>query len=177
MGDSTMPWLNATHDWSSTVDAEHLAAVRQSRRRQPIKKPVMDTRDIRFFDLPDAELLPDGHPRRGRSVVAALSDWLVHTNRRRNGAWTQRYEHGIPVTDLVPFNDDGTSGTTVHLLPGESLRAAAPITARELRKLTAWRRSILGDGHSRYCRRHVTSAAAGDGDFPGRASGAKGGRT
>jgi DNA gyrase/topoisomerase IV subunit B len=35
-------------------------------------------------------------PRRGISVVAALSEWLVHTNRRRDDAWTQRYEHGIP---------------------------------------------------------------------------------
>ncbi len=189
-----MPWRNTTHDWASTVDAEHLAEVRRypaafapggslhlileviayaadeaesttsgrcvvtlhgdgsvsvsdngrgtdtrsDDHGQPIKKPVMATRDIRFFDLPDAQLLPDGHPRRGMSVVAALSDWLMHTNRRRNGAWTQRYEHGIPVTDLVPFDNDGTSGTTVHFLPGESLGATAPITARELRKLTAW---------------------------------------
>lgn len=68
-----------------------------------VKKPIMATKDLRFFDFPDAQLLPDGHPRRGMSVVAALSEWLVHTNRRRNGAWTQRYEHGIPVTDLVPI--------------------------------------------------------------------------
>ncbi len=103
---------------------------------QPIKKPVMATRDLRFFDFPDAQLLPDGHPRRGMSVVAALSEWLIHTNRRRNGAWTQRYEHGIPVTDLVPVDDDHTSGTTVHFLPGGELRGA--VTAAELRLLTAW---------------------------------------
>lgn len=42
-----------------------------------IKKPVMATRDLRFFDFPDAQRLPDGHPRRGMSVVAALSEWLV----------------------------------------------------------------------------------------------------
>ncbi len=104
---------------------------------QPIKKPVMATRDLRFFDFPDAQLLPDGHPRRGMSVVAALSEWLIHTNRRRHGAWTQRYEHGLPVTDLVPVNDDHTSGTTVHFLPDEELRAAA-VTAAELRQLIAW---------------------------------------
>ena len=105
---------------------------------QPIKKPVMATKDLRFFDFPDAQLLPDGHPRRGMSVVAALGEWLVHTNRRRNGAWTQRYEHGIPVTALVPIDDDDTSGTTVHFLLGEALRSAAAATADELRQLTAW---------------------------------------
>jgi len=191
---STMNWRNTTHDWASTVDAGHLAMVRQrpavfapggslhlilevmaypadeaesttsgrcvvtlhgdgslsvsdngrgtdtryDDRGQPVKKPVMATRDLRFFDFPDAQLLPDGHPRRGMCVVAALSEWLIHTNRRRNGAWTQRYEHGVPVTDLVPVDDDDASGTTVHFLPGETLRAAAAVTAAELRQLTAW---------------------------------------
>jgi topoisomerase IV subunit B len=105
-----------------------------------VKKPVMATRDLRFFDFPDAELLPDGHPRRGISVVAALSVWLVHTNRRRNGAWTQRYEHGIPATDLIPIQEDGTTGTTVHFRPIETLRAANALTVNELAGLAAsWR--------------------------------------
>ncbi|MFE4212112.1 ATP-binding protein [Streptomyces sp. NPDC056844] len=90
---------------------------------QVVKKPVMATKDLRFFDLPEAQVLPDGHPRRGMSVVAALSDWLVHTNRRHNGSWTQRYEHGSPVTGLEAVPDDGTTGTVVHFLPGERLRA------------------------------------------------------
>lgn len=84
---------------------------------QPIKKPVMATRDLRFFDDPGAASLPDGQPRRGISVVAALSQWLIHTNRRRAGSWTQRYEHGIPVTDLIAVGDDGTTGTTVRFQP------------------------------------------------------------
>ncbi|MFI8865719.1 ATP-binding protein [Streptomyces sp. NPDC053707] len=88
-----------------------------------VKKPVMATKDLRFFDLPEAQTLPDGHPRRGMSVVAALSEWLVHTNRRRNGSWTQRYEHGSPVTGPEAVPDDGTTGTVVHFLPGERLRA------------------------------------------------------
>lgn len=86
-----------------------------------VKKPVMSTKDLRFFDFPDAQWLPDGHPRRGVSVVAALSEWLVHTNRRHNGSWTQRYERGVPVTDLSPIADDGTTGTTVRFLPGEEI--------------------------------------------------------
>ncbi|MEU4671643.1 ATP-binding protein [Amycolatopsis sp. NPDC023774] len=82
-----------------------------------VKKPVMATKDLRFFDHPAAATLPDGHPRRGMSVVAALSEWLEHLNRRANGSWRQRYEHGIPVTDLTPICDDGATGTTVHFLP------------------------------------------------------------
>ncbi|WP_246843349.1 ATP-binding protein [Allokutzneria sp. NRRL B-24872] len=94
-------------------------------RGRTVKKPIMATKDLRFFDLPGAQLLPDGHPRRGMSVVAALSEWLAHTNRRHNGSWTQRYEHGIPVTDLIPIADDGTTGTTVHFRPREDLRTPA----------------------------------------------------
>ncbi|MGW8727094.1 ATP-binding protein [Streptomyces sp. NPDC055808] len=104
-----------------------------------VKKPVMATKDLRFFDHPDAQLLPDGHPRRGMSVVAALSQWLVHTNRRAGGAWNQRYEHGIPTTGLIPIADDGTTGTTVHFRPDEPVRTAAASIADELSRLvTRW---------------------------------------
>ncbi|HEX5566958.1 MAG TPA: hypothetical protein VFY14_08575 [Streptomyces sp.] len=100
-----------------------------------VKKPVMASKDLRFFDFPHAERLPDGHPRRGMSVVAALSEWLVHTNRRLSGAWTQRYEHGVPVTGLEPLEVDGTTGTLVRFLPD------APPSARwslSVDDLTRW---------------------------------------
>lgn len=97
-----------------------------------VKKPVMATKDLRFFDLPEAERLPDGHPRRGMSVVAALSEWLIHTNRRLNGSWSQRYEHGVPVTDLEPVEADGTTGTCVRFLPDEALRSRWSLTAGHL---------------------------------------------
>jgi topoisomerase IV subunit B len=98
-----------------------------------VKKPVMVSRDLRFFDAPDAPCLADGHPRRGISVVAALSEWLVHTNRRDNGSWTQRYEHALPVTDLVPIAADGTTGTTVHFRPAEAVRMLGGVKIDELR--------------------------------------------
>jgi DNA gyrase subunit B len=113
-------WVNTTHDWSATVDRDHLALIRTepdryspggalhlvlevlayaddeaewSGRRgactvtlhgdgsvsvaddgrgtdtrldehgRPIRKPVMATRDLRFFDNPTPVPLPDGAPR------------------------------------------------------------------------------------------------------------------
>ncbi|MFD4240253.1 ATP-binding protein [Streptomyces sp. NPDC058525] len=104
-----------------------------------VKKPVMATKDLRFFDFPEAEALPDGHPRRGMSVVAALSEWLVHTNRRLNGAWTQRYEHGVPVTGLEPAETDGTTGTLVHFRTDASVGSTAGPAAADLAALAgAW---------------------------------------
>ncbi|WP_030767746.1 DNA gyrase [Streptomyces sp. NRRL F-2664] len=97
-----------------------------------VKKPVMATKDLRFFDFPEAERLPDGHPRRGMSVVAALSEWLIHTNRRLDGAWTQRYEHGVPVTGLQPVEADGTTGTCVRFLPDEAPPSAWSLTAADV---------------------------------------------
>ena len=84
----------------SVADNGRGTDTRYDEQGQPVKKPVMATKDLRYFEFPDAQLLPDGQPRRGMSVVAALSEWLNHTNRRHDAAWTQRYEHGTPVTDL-----------------------------------------------------------------------------
>lgn len=102
----------------------------------PIRKPVMATKDLRFFDALNAPALPDGHPRRGMSVVAALTEWLVHTNHRSNGSWTQRYEHGIPATDLVPIREAGRTGTTVHFMPDAALLRSTAISAAELNDYT-----------------------------------------
>lgn len=90
-----------------------------------VRKPVMATKDLRFFDSPGAEMLPDGHPRRGMSIVAALSDWLIHQNRRLDGAWQQRYELGVPVTDLQELPLDGTTGTVVRFRPSHGLEPVA----------------------------------------------------
>ena len=99
---------------------------------EALKKPVMVSKDLRFFDAPDAPLLADGHPRRGMSVVAALSEWLEHTNRRANGSWTQRYENALPVSDLIPIPSDGTTGTTVHFRPGADVRELGDLRAEDV---------------------------------------------
>ncbi len=177
-------WVNSTHDWSATVDVQHLARIRadptafaagavvhlvlevlayaddeaedQERRGrvssvtvhpdgsvavtddgrgtdtrfddhgEAIRKPVMATRDLRYFDTSPPVLLPVGSPRRGLSVVAALSRWLVHTNRRPDGSWTQTYDHALPTTGLTPVPADGSTGTTVHFLPDTALLEPQP---------------------------------------------------
>jgi DNA gyrase subunit B len=101
---------------------------------QPVKKPVMATRDLRFFDCGDPPLLPDGHARRGISTVAALSTWLVHTNHRRNGSWTQRYENGIPVTGLTPVAGQGATGTTVRFQPAAMVGPGLAVSASVLER-------------------------------------------
>ena len=103
-----------------------------------VRKPVMGTKDLRFFDDPDAEMLPDGHARRGMSVVAALSEWLIHTNRRTNGSWTQTYEHGVPTTDLTPVAGDGTTGTTVHFQPDTAILMSLRVVTCELQRAARW---------------------------------------
>lgn len=98
----------------------------------PMRKPVMATKDLRFFDGAPVAYLPDGAPRRGMSVVAALSERLVHTNRRRDGAWTQRYENGIPDRARCRTRD-GTTGTTVRFMPGRPER----LTPAQVHRLAA----------------------------------------
>ncbi|WP_051845081.1 hypothetical protein [Streptomyces sp. NRRL S-813] len=62
----------------------------------------------------------------------SISEWLIHTNRRLNGSWSQRYERGVPVTDLEPVAADGTTGTCVRFLPDETLRSRWSLTTGDL---------------------------------------------
>ncbi len=128
---------HADGSWSVADDGRG-TDTRLDEAGRPVKKPVMSTKDLRFFDGPAAELLPDGFARRGMSVVSALSTWLVHTNRRLNGSWTQRYERGIP-DELLPIPDNGTTGASVHFLPGPELAGGMPAPGEILQVLSgAW---------------------------------------
>ncbi len=101
----------------------------------PVVKPVMATRDLRFFDVPSAPALGDGVPRSGISVVCALSAWLVHRNRRADGAWERRYEDGLPAGAPIVVTPDGSTGTSVRFRPDERLVDPTVDVAR-LRRLT-----------------------------------------
>ena len=105
---------------------------------QAVVKPIMATRDLRFFEVPDAPLLPDGLKRSGMSVVAAMSEWLLHTNRRVDGAWTRRYERGLPETRLTELTADergeGT-GTIVRFRPDPTVFGDATLAVEQVEPL------------------------------------------
>ncbi len=101
-----------------------------------VRKPVMATRDVRFFGVSDAPLLPDGEPRRGMSTVAANVQRLWHENHRANGAWRQEYRWGVPVDELVEVPFRGTTGTCVELEVGESgASELAALSERDVKRL------------------------------------------
>lgn len=58
----------------------------------------------------------------GISVVNALSEWVEVTVWRDKKIHTQRYERGIPVTELISKPHQGNQqGTQVHFLPDEQI--------------------------------------------------------
>lgn len=53
----------------------------------------------------------------GVSAVNALSSWLEVEVRYDGHRYTQRYEHGIPVTEVVDHGKARGSGTRTHFMP------------------------------------------------------------
>src|SRR5437899_2754550 len=53
----------------------------------------------------------------GVSVVNALSEWLTVEIRREGHVWRQRFERGVPVTELVKGEAAQGTGTIVSFLP------------------------------------------------------------
>ena len=134
-GTTSRVWITCTDDGAwSVVDDGRGTDTRLDVRGVPVVKPVMATADLRFFDADDAPLLVDGRPRRGMSVVTGSSSWLVHENRRLDGAWTSRYEDGLPVGDPAAIEPDGTTGTSVTFRPGPDL-VETDVDLVELRRL------------------------------------------
>lgn len=104
------------------VDDGRGTDTRRSSTGAVVRKPIMATRDLRFFDAETPPPLGDGHARRGISVVAALSTRLDHVNRRHDGAWSQTYRDGLPVGGLVDVAGDGTTGTAVRFTVCSAVR-------------------------------------------------------
>ena len=53
----------------------------------------------------------------GVSVVNALSEWMTARVRINGGEWTQRYERGLPVTDVQRVEDAVGTGTEISFKP------------------------------------------------------------
>lgn len=101
---------------------------------RPVVKPIMATRDLRFFGIADAPLLPDGRARSGISVVAAMSEWLTHTNRRAGGrGWVQRYERGALRGSLTELASGNATGTVVRFRPDPDVFGAETLSVESVR--------------------------------------------
>lgn len=57
----------------------------------------------------------------GVSVVNALSSWLEVTVRREGRTWTQRFERGVPATELRRGERTALHGTQVRFLPDSQI--------------------------------------------------------
>ena len=57
----------------------------------------------------------------GVSVVNALSEWLIAIVKRNGKKYMQRFERGIPVTELEVVGDAKNTGTTIQFRPDEEI--------------------------------------------------------
>lgn len=88
----------------------------------------------------------------GVSVVNALSEWLEVYVHREGKVWYQRFEKGVPVTELTVAGTTDTTGTTIHFKPDPSIFEETVFSQetlaqrlRELSFLTPEVRIILRD--------------------------------
>jgi len=75
----------------------------------------------------------------GVSVVNALSEWLVVEVKRDGHVWRQRYERGVPATDVERIGDSDEHGTSVTFKPDgeifESVDFSFDTLSQRLREL------------------------------------------
>ncbi len=68
----------------------------------------------------------------GVSVVNALSEWLEVTVCRDGKEWTERFERGVPVTDLTGGAPTTKRGTTVTFMPDSEIFDEVEFSAETL---------------------------------------------
>ncbi|MDR1515548.1 MAG: DNA topoisomerase (ATP-hydrolyzing) subunit B [Synergistaceae bacterium] len=69
----------------------------------------------------------------GVSVVNALSSWLELNIHRDGGLYTQRYERGIPVTELTRTGDSSSHGTYVRFMADSEIFSTLEYSADTLK--------------------------------------------
>lgn len=57
----------------------------------------------------------------GASVVNALSEWLLVTVKTEGRVYRQRFERGLPATDLERIGETEDTGTTIHFKPDHQI--------------------------------------------------------
>jgi DNA gyrase subunit B len=70
----------------------------------------------------------------GVSVVNALAEYLEVTVRRDGKKYHQRYERGVPVTQLAVIGESDATGTTVRFRPDEEIFETVQFSHDTLRK-------------------------------------------
>ncbi|MDR3164900.1 MAG: DNA topoisomerase (ATP-hydrolyzing) subunit B [Synergistaceae bacterium] len=65
----------------------------------------------------------------GVSVVNALSEWLELNIKRDGGEFIQRYERGVPVTELKRAGDSNESGTKVTFMADDEIFSTVEYSA------------------------------------------------
>ncbi|MEW5774166.1 MAG: DNA topoisomerase (ATP-hydrolyzing) subunit B [Thermodesulfobacteriota bacterium] len=70
----------------------------------------------------------------GVSVVNALSEYLEVTVKRDGRRYAQRYERGIPVTDVTEIGESQNTGTVVRFRPDEEIFETNQFSYDTLRK-------------------------------------------
>ncbi|MCS7317915.1 MAG: DNA topoisomerase (ATP-hydrolyzing) subunit B [Candidatus Dojkabacteria bacterium] len=70
----------------------------------------------------------------GLSVVNALSKWCIIQVRRNNKIYQQKYEKGVPQTEVEEIGEANNSGTKVHFLPDPEIFGKATFSFNNISK-------------------------------------------
>jgi len=99
----------------------------------------------------------------GASVVNALSEWYLVEIHRDNKSYQQRYERGVPVTDVTIIGDSNHTGTTItfkadHLVFTETLIYDYEILRNRIQQLAFLNKGIkitISDQRSEHVVEHT----------------------
>ena len=134
-GTTNQIWVTLRQDGAICVADNGRGTAIHENAGNILVKPIIATRDLRFFGIAGAPILPDGLIRSGISVVGALSEWITHTNRREQGSWTQRYEYGLPTGQQLSEASNNLTGTMICFLPNEKFFGLEKISGSTLKDL------------------------------------------
>lgn len=70
----------------------------------------------------------------GVSCVNALSEWFEVEVRRDGNIWSQRYEQGIPATELEEKDDTDQTGTTIQFKPDSEIFDATEYNPERIKR-------------------------------------------